>query len=93
MLFGWVDQFVLISGKKISTVGQIVPILERVLDAGEKSLFVLGDGKDPVTESDLLFSSSGRVWKYAFNNDVPPIHPQHQTNTGDVLCVCLQGRR
>jgi chaperonin GroEL len=56
------DALVLICGKKISTVGQIVPLLERVLNAGEKSLFILAEDVDSEALSTLVLTKTrGRL--------------------------------
>ncbi len=37
------EPLVLVTDKRLKTIGQIVPILERVLDAGGKNLFILAE--------------------------------------------------
>ncbi len=40
------DSLVFITGRKIEKIQQIVPLLERVLESGEKSLFIIADDID-----------------------------------------------
>ena len=50
------DALVLISGRPIKEIGQIVPILERVLEAGEKSLFIIAEEVDGDALSTLVLT-------------------------------------
>lgn len=47
---------VLLSGRKIESIAQIVPILERILEAGEKSLFIVADDIDGEALSTLVLT-------------------------------------
>jgi chaperonin GroEL len=50
------DTLVFITGRKIEKIGQIVPLLERVLASGEKSLFIIADDVDGEALSTLVLT-------------------------------------
>jgi chaperonin GroEL len=50
------DTLVFVTGRKIQKIGQIVPLLERVLESGEKSLFVIADDVDGEALSTLVLT-------------------------------------
>lgn len=47
---------VLITGRTIKTIGEIVPILERVIEAGEKNLFIIAEDIDGDALSTLVLT-------------------------------------
>lgn len=50
------DALVLISGRKIETIGQVVPILERILESGEKNLFIVAEDIEGEALSTLVLT-------------------------------------
>jgi chaperonin GroEL len=50
------NTLVLITGRAIKTVPEIVPILERVIEAGEKNLFIIADDVDGDALSTLVLT-------------------------------------
>jgi chaperonin GroEL len=50
------DTLVFLTGKKIEKVGQIVPLLERLVDAGEKNLFIIAEDIESEALSTLVLT-------------------------------------
>jgi chaperonin GroEL len=50
------DTLVFVTGRKIQKIAQIVPLLERILESGEKSLFVIADDVDGEALSTLVLT-------------------------------------
>jgi chaperonin GroEL len=50
------DTLVFVTGRKIEKIAQIVPLLERVLESGAKSLFIIADDVDGEALSTLVLT-------------------------------------